>query len=135
MKGVTATEGVFDAWNDKKKILDIYRRQVLFKEGDIWWCAVGQNIGEEVYGKGGEFRRPIIILKKLSGNSCIGIPTTTKPRSGSWYHKIHVRGLDRWALLNQIRFFSCNRLWVRESTLPKEQLFELKKSVAKLLGL
>ena len=125
----------FDTWNEKKKALDVQSRNLLFKEGEIWWCAVGRNIGEEVYGKGGEFRRPVVILKKLSNNSCIAVPTTTKPRTGSWYHRIHVHSKDRWVMMNQLRFISGNRLWVRESSLPPDQFSELKKSVAYLLGL
>ena len=128
-------EGSFDIWNIKKKLLDTKKRKILFKEGEIWWCSIGKNIGEEVYGKGISFRRPVIILKKLSRNSCIVIPTTTKTRSGSWYRHIRVRDIDRWAMLNQIRFISGNRLWVRESTLSAEQFSELKQSVALLLGL
>jgi mRNA interferase MazF len=125
----------FDAWNIKKKKLDKDRRDLLFKEGEIWWCAVGKNIGEEVYGKGREFRRPVVVLKKLSHNSCIAIPTTTKPREGSWYHHLNVAHKDRWVMMNQIRFISANRLWVRESSLSVDEFRKLKKSVAGLLGL
>ncbi len=125
----------FDTWNVKKKGLDKNKRDLLFKEGEIWWCSVGKNIGEEVYGKGTEFRRPVVILKKLSHNSCIVIPTTTRPREGSWYHRLHVVEKDRWVMMNQMRFISANRLWVRESSLSGDQCAELKKSVAQLLGL
>ena len=125
----------FDAWNERKQEIDKNKRHLLFKEREIWWCAVGKNIGEEVYGKGREFRRPVIVLKKLTGNSCIVLPTTTKPRDGSWYHHINVAGRDRWGMMHQMRFISANRLWVRESSLSAKEFGELKKSVAKLLGL
>jgi len=38
----------FDKWNMKKKKLDKNKRDLLFKEGEIWWCSLGVNIGEEV---------------------------------------------------------------------------------------
>lgn len=42
----------YDEWNkEKKKISDIDKK-VFFKEGEIWWCSLGINLGEEVYGKG-----------------------------------------------------------------------------------
>lgn len=125
----------FDAWNTKKQGLDKTKRELLFKEGEIWWCAIGKNIGEEVYGKGEEFRRPVVIFRKLTSNSCLAIPTTTKPRNGSWYHHLKVADKDRWVMMNQMRFISANRLWVRESSLSASEFNELKKSVAKLLGL
>jgi len=125
----------FDAWNVKKKALDKNKRELLFKEGEIWWCSIGKNIGEEVYGKGSGFRRPVVIFRKLTGNSCIAIPTTTKTRAGSWYHHLTVAGKERWVMMNQMRFISANRLWVRESSLSGAEFEELKKSVAGLLGL
>ncbi len=125
----------FDEWNSKKKQLDVVSRKLLFKEGEIWWCSIGVNVGEEVYGKGEYFRRPVVILRKLSGNTCIVMPTTTRERNGSWYHHLNIRNKDRWVMMNQIRLISANRLWVRESTLSREEFEELKKSVAGLLGL
>lgn len=125
----------FDKWNSKKKKLDVVSRRLLFKEGEIWWCSIGVNVGEEVYGKGEYFRRPVVILRKLSANTCIVMPTTTRERSGSWYHHLNIRNKKRWVMMNQIRLISANRLWVRESTLSSEELEELKKSVAGLLGL
>ena len=125
----------FDAWNKKKKLLDENKRDLLFKEGEIWWCSLGLNIGEEVYGKGGDFRRPVVILRKLSHNSCIVMPTSTKKREGSWYHHLRIQDKERWVLMNQVRFISANRLSVRESALSRDEFGELKKSVAGLLGL
>ena len=124
----------FDKWNMKKKKLDKNKRDLLFKEGEIWWCSLGVNIGEEVYGKGENFRPPVVILKKLSHNSCIVMPTSTKKREGSWYHHLNVQDKDRFVLMHQIRFISANRLYVRESTLSRDEFTALKKSAATLLG-
>ena len=125
----------FDKWNVAKKRLNTQKRDLLFKEGEIWWCSVGLNIGEEVYGKGKHFRRPVVVLKKLSHNSCVVMPTTTMPHIGTWYHHLNISQKDRWVMLNQIRFISANRLYVRESALSMTEFVELKKSVADLLGL
>jgi mRNA interferase MazF len=125
----------FDAWNIKKQELDVNRRKLIFKEGEIWWCSLGINIGEEAYGKGVAFRRPVLVLKKLSFNSCIVIPTTTKEHAGIWYYHVNVARKDRWFMMHQVRFISANRMYVRESILSKEQFIELKKAVARLLGL
>lgn len=125
----------YNIWNETKKDLNVFSRDLLFKEGEIWWCSVGMNIGEEIYGKGLNFRRPVIILKKLSHNSCVVIPTTTKSRTGTWFYHININFKDRWAMMNQIKFISANRLFVRESFMPESEFVKLKKSVAILLGL
>ena len=54
----------FDHWNKSKKKIEVRRDKFLYKEGDVWWCSVGLNIGTESCGKGGEFRRPVLIIKK-----------------------------------------------------------------------
>ena len=36
----------------------------LFKEGEVWWCYIGENIGNEINGKSRKFTRPIFIFKK-----------------------------------------------------------------------
>lgn len=125
----------FDMWNGMKKKLDEVRRDFLFKEGEIWWCAIGMNVGDEVYGKGEKFGRPVIIFKRLSSRICIVIPTTTKSKNGSWFHYLYVRGIHRWAMMNHIKSISTNRFLKRESRMSLEQFQQLKKSVALLLGL
>ena len=57
----------YNKWNIKKQNIHFLdNRDIYFKEGDIWWCSIGLNIGDESYGKGRDFRRPILIFKKLS---------------------------------------------------------------------
>ncbi len=117
----------FDTWNIKKKTIDKHKRILEFKEGEIWWSYFGVNVGEEAYGKGEDFRRPVIILKKITENSCIVIPTTTKIKEGENFYKFTTEKLERRAMLYQVKFISANRLRIKES--------KMKKSLANLLGL
>lgn len=125
----------FDVWNVQKKDLDSLKRDILFKEGEIWWCALGINIGREVYGKGKNFRRPVIIFKKLSLDTCIALPMTTVEQKGSWFHRMKIFEEYQWVTMNQIRLISTNRLHKKLTRISQEQFQELKKSVALLLGL
>ena len=53
-------------WIGIKEKLDAHEHQPpLITEGDLWWCAVGENVGIEVSGKSKDFTRPVIILKKF----------------------------------------------------------------------
>jgi hypothetical protein len=37
-----------------------------YKEREVWWCSVGENIGFEEDGKNELFNRPVLILKIFS---------------------------------------------------------------------
>jgi len=55
-----------DEWNKLKKDLsDRPFQPPNFKEREIWWISAGQNIGTELYGKGSDFSRPVIVIKKF----------------------------------------------------------------------
>lgn len=100
---------LFD-WTRVKMLLRKKRSPALFKEGEIWWCKIGRNLGTEIYGKGPEFLRPVIIFKKFNDHFFFGIPLTTRPKEGIWYVSLTYGGAERWALLSQARSFDGKRL-------------------------
>ena len=125
----------FDTWNSQKKSLDVRENKLYFKEGEIWWCSVGINIGSESCGKGETFRRPILILKKLSSTSCIAIPLTSKEKHGTWFEDITIHHIKSWALLYQIRMMSINRFQRRLATLEENEFVRIKQKLKILLEL
>ena len=56
----------FDKWNNKKKQLHVRTNAPTFKEREVWWCSLGANIGTEQNGKGQNFTRPVLVLRKFS---------------------------------------------------------------------
>jgi len=54
------------------------------------------NIGDEVYGKGEYFSRPVLVYKKLTNTTFLGLPITTREKTGSWYVEFTLNGLRRW---------------------------------------
>ena len=58
----------FDKWNNIKK--DTHKENVLvgFRNRDIFYIKMGQNIGFEQNGKGDNFVRPVIVFKKFNKN-------------------------------------------------------------------
>ena len=125
----------FDKWNKKKKALEIRSEKFLFKTGDIWWCSVGINVGTESCGKGENYQRPVLVLKKLSGDSFIGIPLSTKIKTGSWFVDIAIHGEKRYTLLYQIRMFHTNRFQRRLATLDDNDFARVKEKLEALLEL
>jgi mRNA interferase MazF len=100
---------------------------VVFKQKEIWWCSLGMNLGEESYGKGEKFARPVLVFKKFTSSSFLGIPLTTHEKKGSWYIEIETLGIKRWVMLNQIRVLDKKRLTNRISAVGKNDFDKIKK--------
>jgi mRNA interferase MazF len=125
----------FDKWNKKKKRLDAHDyNPPLVSEGDLWWCAVGENVGVEASGKSIHFTRPVIVLKKFGRLGFFGIPTTTKKREGSWYVSFMHQGVDETAMLSQARIFSYKRLDKKMGTLDEEDFKNVKEAFTRLFA-
>lgn len=125
----------FDKWNLQKKELEKLSKKFLFKTGDIWWCSVGLNVKTESCGKGDDYQRPVLILRKLSAESFVGIPLSSKKKEGTWFCEITVREEKRYALLYQIRMFSATRFQRRLATLDDTDFRKVKEKLKALLEL
>jgi len=105
-------------WFKLKPKLDNRNHKPPFvKEGQIWWCHLGENIGTEISGKNEVFTRTVIIFKKLSHFTYLVVPTSTKlnypdgrPKIGSWFVEITQKGVKNLAYLHQIRVIDYRRL-------------------------
>jgi mRNA interferase MazF len=127
----------YNNWNIKKQDIQFSERteKMYFKEGDIWWCALGLNIGSESFGKGENFRRPVLIVKKLSGDLCIVLPLTSKEKTGTWFIDITLQGEKKWAMLYQIRTLNKKRFTVKIGELDDTDFARVKEKLDALLEL
>lgn len=118
---------LFDNWNIVKKKLHQKEKEVeYFREGQIWWCSIGQNLGSESYGKGLTFTRPILVYKKLSERIFLGIPLTTKIKIGTWYVTIKQNKKDITAQFNQVRIYDKKRLRNKMGEIDDEDFKKIK---------
>ncbi|MEN9582407.1 MAG: hypothetical protein RL641_361 [Candidatus Parcubacteria bacterium] len=125
----------FDIWNAIKKELENKKPDFLFHTGEVWWCSTGLNIAEESCGKGETFRRPVLVLKKLSRKNFVGIPLSTKKKEGTWFAPVPINGEIQYLLLYQIRMFSTNRFQRRLTTLENKDFHQVKEKLEALLEL
>lgn len=123
----------FDEWNALKKTIDHNNRGPFFHEREIRWCAIGENIGREISGKGERFSRPILIVRKYGNGSFFGIPLSSKPHTGIWYTRILVNGIPETALLSQSGSFSANRLFSKIDRISEEDFGRILQSLEELL--
>ena len=122
----------FEEWITQKKHLHEIKKPPMFNEGDIWWCAFGENVDIEVNGKGDVFTRPVFIYKKLSRNGFLGIPMTTQIRNGTWYVEISFAGTQQCANLAQCRVLASKRLFGRMGELDERDIQKIKNGFLKL---
>ncbi len=120
-------------WTKQHVRIEHVNREVYFYERGIWWANLGQNIGSEVHGKNIAFERPVIILKKFSKRSFLGVPLTSKIRSGSWYFNFDCTGNRRCVLLTQIRNLSAKRLIRKKETMSPETFETLRTKLKALI--
>lgn len=106
--------------------------QLLFKEGEIWWCSIGMNIGVEIFGKDIDFGRPVIIFKKINANSFLGIPLTTQPKEDMWHIPFIHADRKQYGIFSQIRTLDSKRLINKMGSLSPENLNKIKGCFAKL---
>ena len=124
----------FKEWFRLKISLWDKESKVVFKQGDIWWCSLGVNLGEEIFGKGLKFTRPVLIFRKFTSNSFLGLPLTKQEKKGTWYVEITIHGEKRWVMLNQARVLDKKRLTSRIGVLDDVDLKKVKDGFLEFYG-
>jgi mRNA interferase MazF len=123
----------FDKWNEKKKEHNKDDITIYFYECEIWWCAIGINVGFEQDGKGEQFSRPVLIIRKFSKNVFLGVPLTTSTRESKYHHSFHFLDATSTALLSQVRLFDSKRLLVKMGKVSEKILEEVRERVRKIV--
>ena len=124
----------FQEWFKLKFALWNKQSNIVFKQGDVWWCSLGMNLGEEIFGKGLKFTRPVLVFRKFTSNSFLGLPLTTKGKEGSWYVDITIHGKKNWVILNQARILDKKRLTNRIAALDDYDLRKVKGRFLEFYG-
>jgi len=100
----------FNKWNEKKKNVDGKVGLPTFKEREIWWCSIGLNVGHEENGKGDEFHRPVLIVRKFNKRLFWGVPLTTQIKDSKHYHQFYFNNKKQCAMLTHLRLLDVSRL-------------------------
>jgi len=127
-------KSLFDRWNIQKKEIQKSSKRLFFKEREIWFCSMGENIGDEEAGKGKMFLRPVLILKKFNNNIFWGIPLFTTLKGGIFYFQFSfLKNVISSAIFSQLRLFDSMRLQYKRGYMNKENFLELKQKLKTLL--
>ncbi len=126
----------FNEWNAIKKKIDAKEKTIQFKEREIFWVSIGENIGNEQNGKGDSFSRPVLVVKKLNKQLFFGVPLSTKLREGTYFYQFQfLENQKNSALLVQAKIFDIKRADKKMGMIKKNDFIELKKMLKDLLDL
>jgi mRNA interferase MazF len=125
--------GYLHSWANKQKELNMRKPPPPFvSERDVWWTAIGTNVGSEINGKDKDFMRPVLILKKLRADFYIVLPITSKPHYGPWYVKSSLKGRDQFICLHQVQAMDFRRLDSKMGQMSEHQFEKVKEAFSLL---
>lgn len=100
----------FISWIFNKIIIDKTLKSINLKEGAVYWCSLGENIGFEQNGKGEDFRRPVLVFKKFNNNLFWGIPMSSIIKDNKYCTQVLLKNIERSVLISQLRVLDTKRL-------------------------
>jgi len=126
----------YDKWNIVKKETTQSKRKLGIKTREVFWVKIGQNIGDEEYGKGEIFSRPVIIIRQLTSDLFLGVPLTSTLKDDDYFHKFTFETkkgiIENSAMVLQLRAFSKKRI---TDKIGKISVDEFKKIQDKIVNM
>ncbi len=101
----------------KFQIHEHEKRPLYFNEREIWWCQFGQNIGNEQNGKGQNFMRPVLVIKKYNRNICLVVPLSSQIKENKYYFILTIKQKTQAFLISQMRTLDTKRFVKKMSDL------------------
>ena len=128
----------YGEWHKKKKISNERKDvdNIFFREREVWWTALGVNIGFEQDGKGEEFRRPVLILKKYNKYLVLVVPLTTKIKKDNKYYidcSIMNDTIPRMAIISQVRPIDTKRFIDKLGVADEDSFIKIKNAIKAML--
>ncbi|MFQ6342783.1 type II toxin-antitoxin system PemK/MazF family toxin [Campylobacter sp. VTCC 70190] len=126
----------FDEWNKLKKETEKTKKKKYIETKKIYWIKIGKNIGSEVFGKGKDFARPVLVINVFYNGSFLGVPLSSKSKnkSGKMYHKFKDdKGNLQVALLGQIRVFDSKRKLELISSIKEIDFTTIKDKIKSII--
>jgi len=124
----------FDRWNELKKKIHDERKNVLYNQGEIWWCHLGVNVGFEEDGAGLDSERPVVIVRRFSVQLCWVIPLSTSLKNNPYYIKAGmISDQPASAILSQMRPIDTKRLINMIGVMDKTIFSNTKRAAKGLL--
>jgi len=120
----------------KAEINNNERYPIGYKERDIWFCSVGENVGFEEDGKKEAFGRPVLILRVFNKQFCHVVLLSKTGKRSKFYYAFDGRtGRVSVALLSQSRAIDSSRLVRKIGVAGSGDFGLIKEKIKELLKL
>ncbi len=123
----------YGLWTKVKKVLNCLPKRPEFKERKIWWCSVGENIGDEEDGKGKDYTRPVLIIRKFNKHICFALPMTTKIKNNVYYYRIEFKNRTQCLMLSQMRLIDSKRLQLLMGKISHDEFWKIREAIGRII--
>ena len=125
----------FLEWIKIKEFLHETKKSPSFEEREVWWANIGENVGHEENGKGGQFTRPFVVIRKFNRELLFGVPCSSTFKENKYYCKFNTdtSNFRTSALLSQARSISSKRLIRKIDKMGSGSFREIKIALEKAI--
>ncbi|OHE09828.1 MAG: hypothetical protein A2513_10985 [Sulfurimonas sp. RIFOXYD12_FULL_33_39] len=127
----------YDKWNEVKKETIQNKRKLGIKVREIFWVKIGQNIGDEEYGKGEMFSRPVIVVRQLTSDLFLGVPLTSTLKDDDYFHQFEFNNkkciVKNSAMILQLRTFSKKRITDKIGKVNMEDFKKIQDKITRMI--
>ena len=125
----------FKNWHNKKEQIHSKKERPFFHEREVWFCTLGVNVGFEQDGRGENFLRPALVIKKFNNAVFWVLPLTKTLKKGKYYYDFIIKERDESSIviLSQLRLVDAKRLQYKIGNIKEEDFLEIKKRLIKFL--
>ena len=123
----------YKKWHKVKSDIENKNQRINFQIRDVLFCSIGENVGFEQDGRGEEFLRPVVVLKKFNKQVFLGVPLTHTDKKGKYYFNFELGGETSVAILSQVRLFDAKRIKYKLGMIAENYFSVLKEKIRQLL--
>lgn len=123
----------FINWHKVKNNIENKKQRIYFQIRDVLFCSIGENVGFEQDGRGKEFLRPVVVIKKFNNEVFFGVPLTRTNKKGKYYFSFNLNNGTSVAILSQVRLFDAKRSKYKMGMIDEKDFSVLKEKIRQLL--
>ena len=124
----------FKIWHKIKNNIENKEQRIHFQIRDVLFCSIGENVGFEQDGRGEEFLRPVVVIKKFNNEIFLGVPLTHTDKKGKYYFSFELNKNTSVAIFSQIRLFDVKRSKYKIGMISEKDFSILKEKIKQLLA-
>ncbi len=124
---------LFDKWNKLKKEINCKSKNFYPKSREVWYISVWKNIWFESSWKWKDFKRPILVIKRI-GSMFLIVTMTTKWKENKFYYKLgnNYFNKDSYITLSQFKTVDTKRFMDKIWKINKDDFIVIKNKIKKL---